>query len=166
MLEALPAFSGDPRFHAVNQWLALGGGDPEAPTRRAYTLARRVAAVFDRILVYRPERALAWSRGGLGGALPPDLSWQPPLWAAVHERLSRAHGGARHLAERVELLPRLLEAPLPDDFPRRVSVFGVSTLPLCCCCADQPGRAIDVNLLPSSLRRHLGAPQPAQPGKR
>ncbi len=148
VLATFPAFRNDDRFVAVNEWLSGGHVDPRAPTRRGYTLARRVAAAFDRVLVYRPERALAWSQGQGGGPLPPDLAWQPPLWAAVQKRLSSAHGEARHLAARVEQLPSLLQRPLPADFPRRVSVFGLSTLPpLLLHALARLGRVIDVNLL-------------------
>lgn len=148
VLATLPAFDGDPRFEAVNQWLAVAQPSPQAPSRRAYTLARRVAAVFDRVLVYRPERALAWSRGDPGGPLPSDLAWQPPLWQAVQKRLAGATGPAQHLASRVEALSALLRRPLPADFPRRVSVFGVNTLPpLLLHAFALLGRSIDVNLL-------------------
>lgn len=148
VLATLPQFRDDPRFAPVTRWLDGGRPIPGAPTRRRYTLARRIAGAFDRVVVYRPGRAVDWSAGRVGGPLPADLTWQPPLWQAVQRRLSRRDQEAPHLAARIASLPQLLEGPLPTDFPRRVSVFGLSALPpLLLQAFATLGRVIDVNLL-------------------
>ncbi|MBC7358447.1 MAG: exodeoxyribonuclease V subunit gamma [Desulfacinum sp.] len=87
---------------------------------KAYQLAERIAAVFDRYLVYRQEMLLSWEDGSGEG-------WQPVLWrrlaeaigephlARLHQQFRKAAGGGR-APER------------PEGLPRRVSLFGVNHL--------------------------------------
>ena len=54
----------------------------EGDARQRYELARRLAEVYDRYLVYRPDWIAAWSEGktiGLGA----DENWQAMLWRAA-----------------------------------------------------------------------------------
>ncbi len=150
VLEMLPQLSEDPQHRAifapVRAWVAADD-DRSWTGRRAYGLARRIAEVFDRVLVFRPELARAWSAGLPGpGLLPADLAWQPVLWHAVQLRLGP---DACHLADRLSRLPGWLAAgPLPDDFPRRVNVFGLSTLaPVLLSAFADLSALIDVDLL-------------------
>ena len=157
ILDLLPALLDDgahaSTFAPVEAWVrAAPPADPRAPTRRRYALARRVADVFDRVMVFRPELALRWSARGEDPDLPQDLQWQPILWRHLHERL-----GPRHLAHRLAALPGLLAgAALPDDLPERVSVFGLSALPPAVLRAyAQLGGAIDVDLYLLNPSPHL-----------
>ena len=116
----LPELALRPELAPVARY--LGEADDEL---RAFALAERVARVFDQYVVYRPRMILRWERGDVEG-VPPDHLWQPVLWRAL-----RARDGFVHVANRSEqLLRRIDEATGPiDGFPRRVSLFGVSTLP-------------------------------------
>ncbi|MBX6392567.1 MAG: exodeoxyribonuclease V subunit gamma, partial [Burkholderiales bacterium] len=51
----------------------------EADARQRYELACRLAEVYDRYLVYRPDWIAAWSEERLLG-LGPDEAWQALLW--------------------------------------------------------------------------------------
>jgi len=91
--------------------------------------ARRLADLFDRYAVRRPDLVLHWNAGrdvdATGRPLSDYQRWQPHLW-----RLVRARIGEPSPPER---LPALLDAlhagTLVVDLPPRLSVFGVTTLP-------------------------------------
>jgi exodeoxyribonuclease V gamma subunit len=91
--------------------------------------ARRLADLFDRYAVRRPDLVLHWNAGrdvdATGRPLSEYQRWQPHLW-----RLVRARIGEPSSPER---LPALLDAlragTHPVDLPPRLSVFGITTLP-------------------------------------
>ena len=90
--------------------------------RRAWSLAAELAQVFDRLVAYRPNEALAWTRGeGADEALIP---WQPLLWSRVVQRIGAEHGASQ--LERA--LPRWRSGQAKPTV-QRISVFGVSLLP-------------------------------------
>ena len=91
--------------------------------------ARRLADLFDRYAVRRPELVLHWSAGhdvdGTGRPLAEHDSWQPHLW-----RLVRARVGVPSPPERLPgLLDDLRTGKLALDLPPRLAIFGVTTLP-------------------------------------
>ena len=98
-------------------------------TRHRYALARQIADLFDRYVVFRPRWARAWSAGrpAPGLELPASLAWQPLLWRALQQRL----GGpaSPHLAERVARAHAVDEDPAPRPPAPRLAIFGVSSLP-------------------------------------
>ena len=107
-------------------WTILGlldDGVVSAPgfsgATRPVTLARRIAELFDRYSVHRPEMLEAWRDGH---ATDPDLPladehrWQVSMWRAVRDRLGPAPAEA-YLAARREASPGLI--------PGRLSVFGL-----------------------------------------
>ena len=91
--------------------------------------ARRLADLFDRYAVRRPDLVLAWNAGrdvdGTGRLLAGHDRWQPHLW-----RLVRDCVGSPSPPER---LPALLEAvrkgTLGLELPSRLAIFGITTLP-------------------------------------
>jgi exodeoxyribonuclease V gamma subunit len=137
-------FAAEVLVFRIMAWL----GDPENLARapvlagylkdggelRRYSLAARVADVFDQYLVYREDWIAAWERGetkGLGG----DEAWQALLWRDLSAGETAWHR-ARLMGE---LLGRIragggeagtFESPLPEgEGTKRVTVFGVSSLP-------------------------------------
>ena len=111
----LPGCLDRPAFAPLRRFLA---GDA-LPLKR-YQLARRIADLFDRYTVYRPDMVLGWE----AGATPPgDAAWQAELWRALVERHGAGHraGRLRAFRERVASAGRGL--------PARLCVFGVSVLP-------------------------------------
>ena len=87
--------------------------------RKRFGLARRVAAVLDQYAVYRPDMVLGWEAGR-------SSDWQ----AVLHRTIVERHGG-RHLAARARDFLDVLRTGSADvsSLPRRISLFGVSTLP-------------------------------------
>lgn len=90
--------------------------------RRAWSLAAELAQVFDRLVAYRPNEALAWTRGA--GADEALIPWQPLLWSRLIARVGAEHGASQ--LERA--LPRWRSGAAKPTVPR-VSIFGVSLLP-------------------------------------
>jgi exodeoxyribonuclease V gamma subunit len=85
-------------------------------TLRRYELAGKLADLFDRYLVHRPEMIAAWEAGAA------KRDWQAILW-----RTLSAEKQVPHLAA---LFPRLENAaPDAGTLPDRVFLFGISTLP-------------------------------------
>ncbi len=103
--------------HAAFADLARYLADDTDGGRNLFQLARRIAAVFDQYVVFRPELVLAWEAGR-------DDDWQARLWRAVSARLQ-----GRHPAALARDLFDALEREPPTRLPARVCVFGVSTLP-------------------------------------
>lgn len=100
-----------------------------APGATWFGRARRLADLFDRYAVRRPDLLMHWKVGrdvdATGRALADHDRWQPHLW-----RLTRARIGQPSPPER---LPALLDAlsagTLAVDLPPRLAVFGITTLP-------------------------------------
>lgn len=113
----LPALKEQPAFTELQRYLA---GDTQGVRR--IELATRLADVFDHYPVYRPESVLGWDE-------TPSTEWQAILWRALVERNERH--GATHLARRardaIDAYTKLAEAPAA--LPKRVSIFGIDSLP-------------------------------------
>jgi exodeoxyribonuclease V gamma subunit len=94
--------------------------------RALYELATRLAAAYDRYLVFRPDWISAWSRGEPAGPPRAASTWQAALWRRVREVVREPH--------RAEVMAEVL-ARLHDGsgnagaLPLRVSVFGIASLP-------------------------------------
>lgn len=114
--ELLPQLLHRPEFEPIRNYLS---DDPRGLKR--IQLAERIADTFDHYVVYRPEMVLTWetSKGR-------EEDWQETLW---RELVSRH--GSTHLAARAQKFFRAIQegASLDHSFPRRVSLFGISTLP-------------------------------------
>ena len=88
---------------------------------KLYQLAARLAGLFDQYLVYRPAMLLDWERDvpqpptGIG-------AWQASLWRALNDDRQLTFGA---------VLDRLKGGRFSPDvqWPERVSIFGISSLP-------------------------------------
>lgn len=131
--DVLPQFAEDDRAAgaAVRQYLA--DGDP----RKRFSLADRLARVYDRCLVYRPEWVRAWESGDLP-------HWQARLWRRVVE----AEGSAAHWVGAIDAFRgALASGGRPDGWPRRASFFAVPSLsPSYLDVLSGIGQGIDLNL--------------------
>jgi exodeoxyribonuclease V gamma subunit len=111
--DLLPAHLADDAFAPIRSYLG-----EQVSAVRLLQLAERVASTFDQYVVYRPEMVLGWEAGD-------GADWQPVLWRALVERLGPDHLAARE-ARFASAIPRRENL---GDFPSRVSLFGLSTLP-------------------------------------
>jgi exodeoxyribonuclease V gamma subunit len=152
----MPLQAGDTRFEALaplRGFLAVDG--EEAAPRRRYQLAERLADLLDQYQVYRADWLEAWSEGrdilirsnGKQPPVPEGQAWQPVLWRALQADVNAEFGAddpaLRH-ASRAEVHQIFLErargagadptqTPMTTlqaaELPRRVIVFGISSLP-------------------------------------
>lgn len=117
--------------------------DDDANERKHFQLAQRLADLLDQYQVYRADWLDAWAAGhdvittARGASLPLDAQrWQPLLWRALREDVRQTQGEAGLASSRAEVHRRFLTAcgalagqPVPPGVPRRIIVFGISSLP-------------------------------------
>ncbi|GHA93897.1 exodeoxyribonuclease V subunit gamma [Modicisalibacter luteus] len=135
LLRLLPELMTHEVFAPLKQFL-----DGDGDLRKHHQLAERLADLFDQYQVYRADWLDAWGRGedvlitARGEARPLDdgQRWQPELWRALREDVgadgidsSRAMVHRRFLNAAQALTPETR----PPGLPRRVMVFGISSLP-------------------------------------
>ncbi len=125
--------------HAGEEWCRvlsqhLGHGEPgeEGDLRRGrrYAVARRLARLFSSYAVQRPTLLAEWESGrdtdGAGGALDPDLTWQPELWRLLVAQVDAPSPHQRHR----DVLEALDARPDEVDLPSRFSLFGHTRIPV------------------------------------
>jgi exodeoxyribonuclease V gamma subunit len=110
LMELLAELQGEPLFHHLASYLA----DP----LKRLQLAGQLADLFDQYIIYRPDLIAVWESGSEEG------DWQALLWRKFTARYGQRHRG--------EMLARFLRAMRQDvavDLPRRITLFGISSLP-------------------------------------
>jgi exodeoxyribonuclease V gamma subunit len=134
LLRLIPQHLDDADFRPLRDFL---GDDPD--WRKRHQLAARVADLFDQYQVYRARWLADWERGrdvladdwrGSVTPLPAGQRWQAQLWRLLLQDVApserRSHRAAVHHAflERARAL-----GTRPAALPRRIVVFGISSLP-------------------------------------
>ncbi|MCQ8127701.1 exodeoxyribonuclease V subunit gamma [Methylomonas rivi] len=130
----LPALIRQPGFESLAHFLRH-----DLNARKRFQLAEQLADLFDQYQVYRSDWIADWAGGrdilrdahGEARPLPDRQSWQAQLWRAVLDDLgtnhslfaSRASVHAQFMAGIGDLDQR------PPGIPRRVVLFGLSSLP-------------------------------------
>lgn len=144
LMRLLPTLLEHPRFVPLQRFLAQ-----DLQQRKLYQLCQRIADIFDQYQVYRADWLEDWANGldridSKGevlqleaGSAPDDeqtrlqtLAWQAELWRSLlHDIGTAAVDGSR-----ASVHPRFVQAladctERPAGLPRRVIVFGISSLP-------------------------------------
>ena len=120
LYDALPDFAaekGEPSAAPVRAYLAGGG------PRERFELADRLARVYDRCLLYRPDWIREW-------ATSPPPHWQARLWRRLvdAERERAPDRPAAHWVASIDAFRGALASGAPEGWPRRVSFFAVPAL--------------------------------------
>ncbi|MES2126757.1 MAG: exodeoxyribonuclease V subunit gamma [Pseudomonadota bacterium] len=132
LMGLLPALLADPVFAPLRHFLA--DGDPE----RRLQLAERLADLFDQYQVYRADWLADWAAGrdvlrnGAGAAqpLPGDQLWQAQLWRSIGASLAQAERASGRATIHSQFVQASEAGADPvGRLPRRVVLFGMSTLP-------------------------------------
>lgn len=131
----LPRLIDQPIYQPLQRYLL---GDDTGQKRSE--LAGRLADLFDQYQVYRADWLQAWQQGqdvlidarGQRSALPEQERWQAQLWRDVLNDVGEQHP----LYSRAQLHQQVLDAAKqysmqqrPAGLPRRLVVFGISSLP-------------------------------------
>ena len=139
LMRLLPALLDSPVFAPLARFLA-----EDDDLRKRHQLAERLADLFDQYQVYRADWLTAWAAGddviltARGEKRPLDEAqrWQAELWRALRDDMSHTQGEAGLASSRATVHARFLEAcqgldatSRPPGLPRRVIVFGISSLP-------------------------------------
>src|SRR5450755_735368 len=111
-----------PWLKTLAEHLEGARGNPDDSTRR-FAVVRRIADLFDRYGVHRPEMVRAWA--AREGTEPPATAWQAELWRRLRERI-----GHPSPAERLDVAcARIREQPQLLDLPARIALFGLTRIP-------------------------------------
>ncbi|WP_375058279.1 exodeoxyribonuclease V subunit gamma [Zobellella sp. DQSA1] len=133
LMRLLPDLLADPVFAPLHRFLR-----DDADARKRYQLAERLADLFDQYQVYRADWLAAWAEGRdeiinmRQGAVPLDeaVRWQPALWRALLADVGRDELAGSRAGVHPRFVAELRErAQAPAGLPRRVIVFGISSLP-------------------------------------
>lgn len=140
LMRLLPQVIEQPVFAPLRSFL---GHDPDM--RKRYQLAERLADLFDQYQVYRSDWLKDWAAGHdqlrqLEGqphvnaekeqARQPTVEWQAALWRVLIDDI----GEDEVHSSRAAVHPRFISAmqaldEAPAGLPRRIIVFGISSLP-------------------------------------
>ncbi|MGP9765846.1 exodeoxyribonuclease V subunit gamma [Halomonas sp. AOP13-D3-9] len=139
LLRLLPSLAEQEAFAPLARFLAV-----DRDQRKHYQLAERLADLFDQYQVYRADWLDAWAKGNdvlitaRGEARPLEAHqlWQPELWRALRDDVANNLGEAGLNSSRAQVHSRFLEAAVqlegqdcPHGLPRRLIIFGISSLP-------------------------------------
>ncbi|NMG46281.1 exodeoxyribonuclease V subunit gamma [Aromatoleum toluvorans] len=135
LMRLLPALLARAEFAPLARFLS-----DDEDLRKRHQLAERLADLFDQYQMYRADWLAAWADGddviltarGAREPLPAAQRWQPALWRALLDDVGAAAAGSGRAAVHTRFLAavaRLQGAPRPTALPRRVMVFGISSLP-------------------------------------
>ncbi len=139
LLRLLPTLAGQPVFEPLAQFL-----DIDRDQRKHYQLAERLADLFDQYQVYRADWLDAWANDhdvlitakGEHRPLEEHQRWQPALWRILRDDVAATQGDAGLNSSRAQVHQRFLKATerlegqaCPPGLPRRLIIFGISSLP-------------------------------------
>jgi exodeoxyribonuclease V gamma subunit len=149
LMRLLPEAMARPEYAPLRRFLSR-----DTDLRKRFQLAERLADLFDQYQVYRADWLAAWAVGqdvlidarGFRSPLPEEQVWQATLWRALladvtaeperpgtgAELVSGARIEAGRAAVHAAFLRRVSDWPegeSPPGLPRRVMVFGISSLP-------------------------------------
>jgi exodeoxyribonuclease V gamma subunit len=114
LVDVVPGSLGKPGFEEVRTYV---GNSPHP--LKLYQLCHRIASTFDQYLTFRPDMLLGWEK-------EKDHHWQAALWRGLRDRHPLPHRAALREA----FLERARKGTLAEArFPKRISLFGISTLP-------------------------------------
>ncbi|MBF0243577.1 MAG: exodeoxyribonuclease V subunit gamma, partial [Desulfamplus sp.] len=102
---------------------------------RAFQLARQLAMTYDQYLLYRPDFIYLWESQTIRVRKirehKPLDEWQAALWREICKRKDGVTHKAARRKEFMEALENYRQiGRLPERLPERVSVFGISSLPI------------------------------------
>ena len=137
LMEIIPRCTGLKGFENLKAYLA-----EDSNHLKLYQLAGRIADLFDQYQVFRPQLLFQWEQSK-EAKKPPD-AWQAKLW----RELSRGSEKLHRARLRETLLEQIRGLRIdPARLPVRVSLFGISHLPLFHLQAfAELSRLIEVNL--------------------
>ncbi|QIZ76891.1 exodeoxyribonuclease V subunit gamma [Ferrimonas lipolytica] len=132
LLRMLPTLVQHNDFAPLQRFL-----EGESSLRKRDQLAEQLADLFDQYQVYRADWLQRWAAGedvivsghGTISPLPEKQRWQAQLWRAVLADMDDAERDTSRAQLHQQFIDALQEGATPKGLPRRLVVFGISTLP-------------------------------------
>ncbi|ENK2023787.1 exodeoxyribonuclease V subunit gamma [Vibrio alginolyticus] len=126
LMHLLPGLLNQDVFSPLAQYLK-----DDIDHSKLYQLAEKIADIFDGYLVYRPEWIASWEAGQSVPELEDEHPWQPILWQALYDHTVSLGQSPYHRANLYEHFIDTLESFNCnfDHLPKRLFVFGISSLP-------------------------------------
>lgn len=122
IMSLLPGFSGRPAFECVDNYIS-----GEETEMKLFQLSGKIADIFDQYLIFRPELIMEWDAARNPLTRLPHSEWQAELWRKLSLEIGE---GSQHLASmKYSFLEKIRTKELNGRLPKRVSVFGISSLP-------------------------------------
>ena len=114
IMKILPECHELPSFESIHRYLSEGTNH-----LKLYQISQKIADLFDQYLVFRPDMILQWEEGK-------EDHWQANLWRKLSYGKEISHRAwlRRTLIQKIEKEPFNI-----NNFPDRVSIFGISYLP-------------------------------------
>jgi exodeoxyribonuclease V gamma subunit len=129
----LPALVTQDKFELLRRFIS----DDKDQQKRSQ-LALKLADLFDQYQVYRADWLADWARGlyrlaqmdGEAKAMPDDQLWQAKLWQAILAELPAEQQQQSRFSLHQAFLQQVKSwKKAPKNLPRRVIIFGISSLP-------------------------------------
>ncbi|GAB2871989.1 exodeoxyribonuclease V subunit gamma [Paraburkholderia jirisanensis] len=144
LMRVVPALVERPEFEPLRRFI-----NRDDDRRKRYQLAERIADLFEQYQMYRADWLASWAKGedvaidarGEHHPLPDEQRWQAALWRELVAEVAHSESGtAGDIASRGgraavhdAFMRRATEWPddgtRPKGLPRRIVVFGISSLP-------------------------------------
>lgn len=134
LLRLLPTLLADPQFEALKHFLSDDSGQ-----RKQFQLAQRLADLLDQYQIYRADWLQDWAQGvnhitrhNQPTELPEGQGWQAALWRRLLSDIApeaRDSGRAQVHQQFLDACQDLTPETRPAGLPRRVVIFGISSLP-------------------------------------
>jgi exodeoxyribonuclease V gamma subunit len=143
LIRVVPALAGRAGFEPLRRFIS-----DDDDRRKRYQLAVRLADLFEQYQMYRADWLAAWRQGedvaiGARGErvpLPEEQRWQAALWRELVDEVAHSPGGQSgeisatggRAAVHEAFMRAAAEWPdgtRPEGLPRRIVVFGISSLP-------------------------------------
>ncbi|WP_322011936.1 exodeoxyribonuclease V subunit gamma [Paraburkholderia sp. J12] len=142
LMRMLPALLDAPGYEPLKRFMAR-----DDDQKKRFQLAQRVADLFDQYQVYRADWLAAWAANddvvidarNQRTPLPDDARWQAALWRALLDDVGAHDEGSVDAREtgRAAVHEAFMQVaqnwregdPRPKGLPRRIVVFGISSLP-------------------------------------
>ena len=158
LMHLLPECFNNPVFAPLQDYLT---DDPNQI--KIYQLATKIADTFDQYLVYRPDWIQAWEKGDDLKAITSGHPWQPVLWrklTAFTQDLKQSHWHRGNLfsalVDALESRDTMLTGTEEKALPKRLFIFGLSTLPPAYLQVLQAiGNTIEVHLMVHNPCQHF-----------
>ncbi|WP_367670646.1 exodeoxyribonuclease V subunit gamma [Sodalis-like secondary symbiont of Drepanosiphum platanoidis] len=100
--------------------------------QKMFYFASGIADLFDQYLVFRPEWINSWQNKKNYEGLGEDQYWQSSLWRYFIKNLKKFKSSLWNRSNIYNKCIKILSKSfiLPKNFPKRIFIFGISSLPL------------------------------------